>query len=79
MKQLDKKTKAGFKWSTGHDGILIYYCNYAFTSNFGLDFRCFHVLLDKILYCNWTFLTQKEIQSENGVEQENKICLKLIT
>ena len=27
--------------------------------------------------CNWTSLTQKDIQSENGVEQDQKIRLKL--
>ena len=38
MKLLDKETKAGFKWSTVHDGFSIHDCNYAIPSNFGLDF-----------------------------------------
>ncbi len=79
MKLLDKETKAGFKWSTVHDGFSIHDCNYAIPSNFGLDFWLgFQTLScaarqDPILQvCNWTSLTQKDIQSENGVEQDKK-------
>ena len=78
MKRLDKETKAGFKWSTVHDGFSIQDCNYAIPSNFGLDFLAWisdtcAARQDPILQvCNWTSLTQKDIQSENGVDQDKK-------
>ena len=53
----DKETKAGFKWSTVHDGFSLHVSNNAIPSNFGLDLRRFDAQQDKIRCCNWTFVT----------------------
>jgi hypothetical protein len=46
---------------------------------FSLDFRRFDVQQDKIRPCNWTFAVcpQKDIQSENGVDQNKKYLFEI--